>query len=104
MSREKMVSANNCGSDQIPTAQLIVRMLSGGNSYFPLKLRAGRRRTRPSRNQPQIMPHAPRVSRMVPMLTPSSVVRKGASQVAELMPELGATHPTDHDPMERIKD
>src|SRR5690625_7610540 len=45
------------------------------------------------------MPHAPSVSSTVPMVTPSSVVRNGASHCAELIPEFAATQPTDHEPM-----
>src|SRR5699024_5762028 len=99
MSREKIVRAKNCGSDQIATAQFVMRIPPDANSYLPRYSWAGRRKTRPNRNQPQIIPQAPRVSRIVAMITPTSVVRNGASHWAELIPEFDATQPTDQDPI-----
>src|SRR5699024_7766242 len=99
MSREKMVRAKSCGTLHIATAQLMVRIPPTANSYLPRNWLAGRRRTRPSRNQPQIMPQAPTVNRTVPVITPVSVVRNGANHWVALMTEFCAIHPTDNDPM-----
>src|SRR5690625_7919593 len=99
MSREKMVSAKSCGTDQMATAQLMVRSPPGANSYLPLNWLAGRRTTRPHRHPPPITPPAPMVRSRVPMTTPNSVVRNGANHWEEFSPELGATHPTDHEPI-----
>src|SRR5699024_1619554 len=98
MSRENMVSAKSCGKLHNATVQLMMRMPPEANSYFPRYCCVGRRSTRPRLNQPQIMPQAPTVNSTVPRVTPHSVVRNGANHCAELIPEFGATQPTDQEP------